>query len=137
MQHEMMEKLEHSELQTITLHNDAVHWYKKNKEIIVNATLFDVHRYLVTKDSTVFTGLFDAKETELKNQVKNLLERRDESNGSRELVIAKLILQLWVVYNDNNDLKLLKSTTLSRKHIIPSDNLLTADVSIPFPPPKA
>jgi len=136
VQHEMVEKLERAELEKITLHNNAVHWYKKNKEIIVNATLFDVHRYRVVKDSTVFTGLFDTKETELKNHVKRLLERRDENNTSRELVIAKLILQLWVVYNDNNDLALLKSTTLNRKHIVPSDNLLTADVSIPFPPPK-
>ncbi len=132
----MVEKLEHAELETITLHNNAVHWYKKNKEIVVNSILFDVHRYRIVKDSTVFTGLFDIKETELKNQVKKLLDQKNENDTAREIVIAKLILQLWTADGDNSDLSILKATIAGEKHIVPPGNLLTTHISIPFPPPK-
>jgi hypothetical protein len=137
VRHEMVEKLEHAELETITLHNNAVRWYKKNKEIVVNSTLFDVHRCRVVKDSTVFIGLFDIKETALKDQVKKLLEQRDVSNPSRELVIAKLLLQLWTIDNGNTNLSMLKAIILSNKHIVAPASLLTPHISIPFPPPKA
>ena len=133
----MMEKLEHAELKTITLHNHSVHWYKKGKEIAVNSTLFDVHTFTVKKDSTVFTGLFDTKETALKNHVKKLMEQKNQENSSRDLVIAKLMLQLWITNDNSKDFKLLTSLSSERKYIITSHNLISADISIPFPPPKA
>ena len=132
----MMEKLEHAQLQKITLHNNSVQWYKKNKEIVVNSVLFDVHRYFVVKDSTVFTGLFDTKETELKKQVRKLFDQREENNASRELVIAKLILQLWTINDDGEDMKLLRSSYINRKYAVSFCNLISADISIPFPPPR-
>ncbi len=133
----MVEKLEHEKLETITLHNSAVHWYKENKEIIVNSTLFDVHRYQPGKDSTVFTGLFDIKETELKNQVKKLLEQRDENNASRELTIAKLLLQLWITDNEDCNFSVSNALIENKRPIVRPGNLLTVAIFVPFPPPRS
>lgn len=132
----MMEKLEHAELQSITLHNSAVNWYKKGKEIIVNSALFDVHHYLVKKDSTVFTGLLDAEETELKKRVKKLMEKKDQENSEQDLIIAKLMMQLWM-NDDKKDYEFLQLDSINTNNFIVAYNLLSADISIPFPPPKA
>jgi len=135
--HEMMEKLEHSELQKVTLHNHSVHWYKKGKEIMVNSTLFDVHSYSVTNDSTIFEGLFDIKETELKNHIIKLLEQKDQNKSTRNIALAKLMLQLWFNNIDNIEIKWGTSLSINRKAIIASDKTLSAYFSIPVPPPRA
>lgn len=132
----MMEKLEHSILQKVTVGNHSIHWYKKGKEIIVNSMLFDVHSYEEKKDSTTFTGLFDTKETELKNQVKTLLDQKDQNNDPRQLVIAKWMFQLWVNNDDSKADEILGSDFIRIKRVIRTDNLLFTDISIPFPPPR-
>jgi hypothetical protein len=132
----MVERLERSELDTITLQNNDVHWHEKNKEIIVNSMLFDVHQYHVGEDSTVFTGLFDTNETELKKQVKKLFERRDENNAPRELIIAKLILQLWIAGSEDGNLSVPNTALENKKQITRPGSLLTANILVPFPPPR-
>lgn len=137
VQHEMLEKLEHSQLQQITLHNDAVYWYKKNKELIVVAKLFDVHSYSVKNDSTIFRGIFDDKETELKNQVKKLLGERDENDSSRDLMIVKILLQLCISneVGSVDDPPGLLITDLNE--FVQSSSVLSVVISAPFQPPKA
>ena len=133
----MIEKLEHSQLHKITLHNDAVHWYKKMKEIVVNSTLFDVHSFTVEKDSTHFWGLFDNEETALKNQVGKLLKETDQNNSSRNLDITKLMLQLWL---GNIDKKVHGPSVLLLSGLNPmmaTAEILSPDISIPSPPPRS
>jgi hypothetical protein len=137
VQHEMLEKMEHAELQKITLHNNSVNWYKNEKEIIINSTLFDVHQYSVINDSTVFIGLFDTSETELKNRVKKLFEEKGEESQSRDVIITKLMLQLWILYDDNKDLNLPGCMPDQSKHSVDYNNLLYPAISIPSPPPKS
>ena len=131
----MLEKLEHAELQKITIHNKAVQWYKVDKEIIYNSTLFDVDHYSVGKDSTVFIGLFDIRETELKEQVKKMLERSDNNSDKQERLLAKLVLQPWIVNENIKDSLEFKSISFDT-YVSWRDNLLSAYISTPFPPPK-
>ena len=132
----MMERLEHAELQTITIPNHSVHWYKKGKEIVVHSTLFDVHRYTIKKDSTIFIGLFDTKETELKNQVAKLMTEDDPNSSSRDLIIAKLMFQLWIV-NSDNDFEFGGFISIHTKHVFNTDKLLSPAIRCHLPPPKA
>ena len=135
VRHEMMEKLEHARLQTIVVHNDDIEWYEKGREIIVGGVMFDVHDFLKLKDSTIFTGLFDTEETAIKHQVKKLLERTNE-NGARELVIGKLMLQLWLSEDESVFPESNLSFTRAQQHGRFSESLLSADLSIPLPPPR-
>ena len=66
----MVERLEHAKLEQLTLHNNSIRWYKKEKEIIVGEILFDVHSYVIRNDSTVFIGLFDIAESQIQEYVK-------------------------------------------------------------------
>ena len=131
----MLEKLEHAELQKITIHNKAVQWYKIDKEIIYKSTLFDVDHYLVGKDSTVFIGLFDIRETELKEQVKKMLERTDSNSDKQERLLAKLVLQPWIV-NENVKHSVGFQSIPFDTYVSWRDNLLSTYISTPFPPPK-
>lgn len=132
----MMERFEHAELQTITLHNNSVHWYKKEKEIIANSTLFDVHHYFKRNDSTVFTGLFDIDETELKKRVKKLLDEKNENDDSRRFIIAKLICQVWFLHDFNKNFANSNLVSSDKQHTVDRDKLLFHDLAIPFPPPR-
>ena len=136
VQHEMIERLEHSKLEQVTIHNDSVLWYKKGKEIIFHSQLFDVHAYRVNNDSTIFKGLFDIRETALKNQVKKIMERNNENNSSRDLNIAKLMLQVWINDNSSNDVLLSEGHLRSTKNIIKKEQLISRSIPIPLPPPK-
>ena len=63
--HEMMEKLEHEELQEITVLHSSVHWLEYNKECIINNRMFDVKDMKTRGDSVVLTGLYDDQEKEI------------------------------------------------------------------------
>ena len=78
--HEMMEKLEHAQLQTITIPETSVEWYEVDKEIIVNGRMFDVKSYHKIPGTleVSFTGLFDDAETEIEVKVKRLLHQKRE-----------------------------------------------------------
>lgn len=134
---EMMEKLEHEKLERLTLHNKDVKWFKKEKEIIVQSVLFDVHSYFVAGDSTIFSGLFDIKETEIKRQVTKLLEQKNADSSAREVTIAKLILQLCITADESSFSHSNILISGSEKFIDPGDDLLSAHISFPSPPPKA
>ena len=136
VRYEMMERLEHARLHTITLHNSDIEWYEKDREILVGSILFDVHTYSRVNDSTTFVGLYDTEETEIKKQVTKLVENAND-DGARELIIGKLMLQFWITNDDSQcfaNLSLLYNR-ISYPHF--SDRLLSPDVSIPIPPPKA
>jgi hypothetical protein len=84
----------------------------------------------------VFIGLFDKAETELKNRVKKLFEEKDDQTRSREVIITKLMMQLWILYDDNKDLHLPGCIADQSKLSVNYTNLLSTDISIPHPPPK-
>ncbi len=66
VQHEMLEKLEKEELVSIRVKAGSIQWVKPGKECVVGAEMFDVKRIKQEGDILVLTGLYDAKEKELK-----------------------------------------------------------------------
>ena len=80
VQHEMEEKLEHAQLQTIRLTATAVQWHKKNKEIVIDGRLFDVKSQSISNGIATFTGLFDDEETVIRQQVNRLMQQQQDKN---------------------------------------------------------
>ena len=95
VRHEMLERLEHSNLEEITLAKKDVFWYEEGKEIIIGGSLFDVKSSIVKNDSVVFKGLFDQKESELRKNIDLLTDYQNKSSSSNTLIIAQLVLHLW------------------------------------------
>jgi hypothetical protein len=132
--HEMMERMEHAQLQTITLPETSVEWYEKDKEIIVGGRLFDVKTYhkIPGTIQVSFTGLFDDAETEIEDKVKKMLRQKEKSNTAKKLLA-------WLFFCPLQDTQTIARIyftsepdfTLYITHSIP-----IPDLSIPAPPPK-
>jgi len=89
IRHEMLEKLENENLHMIILHEDEVIWEKKDKELILGSTLFDV-KYSIKKNNTIlFYGLYDQEES-------RLLKRIDDNtaNNKEEKTITSIMVFL-------------------------------------------
>ena len=132
----MLERLEHSNLEELTVAKKDVRWYKEGKEIVIGTDLFDVKSSRVKNDSVEFRGLFDKKESLLKKNIDQLMDYQNKSSSSNNLTIAQLVFQLW--YHSNNECILshpgsLLARSNSRTH---KDNLIIASITPPSPPPK-
>lgn len=137
VRHEMMEKLEHTELQTIKMDASDVRWYEENREIIVKGKLFDVvsQAKLPGTDTILFTGLFDEEETELEYKAGRLL-REKEKNDSND----KLVQAIWLFNSPIQHSQQLSAmfTEVSKSYFpLIASRIPLADLSIPAPPPKA
>jgi len=134
IRHEMEEKLENEQLQTIVIPVSDVKWYKENKEIIVEGKLFDVKSVAYHDEMASFTGLYDHQETNIKAQLENL-ELEDDENAKNESAVNLISILLFKEEHLNADWLL---NQLSRQYLDYSKNhLLSQDLSIPAPPPKA
>lgn len=134
IRHEMEEKLENEQLQTIVIPVSDVKWYKENKEIIVEGKLFDVKSVAYQDEMASFTGLYDHQETNIKAQLENL-ELEDDENAKNESAVNLISILLFKEEHLNADWLL---NQLSRQYLDYSKNhLLSQDLSIPAPPPKA
>lgn len=79
---EMKKAFKSKELSTIRVRQ--LKWYKKNKEIIVNGTLFDVSSYSLQSDgSFIVKGLYDHQEQKLHK----LLDKTTEDNQKSPLLV--------------------------------------------------
>jgi hypothetical protein len=133
--HEMMEKLEHAQLQTITIPETSFEWYEADKEIIVDGRLFDVRSYYKIPGTinVSFTGLFDDAETEIEDKVKKMLRQKEKNDAARKMLA-------WLFF-----CPLQETEIISRVHFISAPdftlyithNIPIPDLSIPAPPPKA
>src|SRR5258708_22819112 len=79
IEHEMEEQLENASLKTITVDIAAIRWVKENQEVIIAGKLFDVRSFTVNAGKITLTGLFDADEDILNEQMKNFVHQK---NGS-------------------------------------------------------
>lgn len=131
----MLEKLEYSQLEIITLHKSQVQWYEHEREIIVSGMLFDVESYSIEGDSVAFKGLFDKKETELKAQLRKMLKRSEHENAAREVLIAKILTQLWMPGSTSIQLTA-AVTSVIQKHRFYSVGLRFTNLSTFTPPPE-
>jgi hypothetical protein len=132
----MLERLEHSNLEEITLAKKSVRWYKKGKEIIIGNSLFDVKSSTLKTDSITFTGLFDEKETLLKKNIDLLTEHQNKHSTSDNLSVAQLVFWLWDNINEEYNLLHPVNDPIIYKDWRYKENLLIAFISPLSPPPK-
>jgi hypothetical protein len=132
----MLERLEHSNLEEITLAKKSVRWYKKGKEIIIGNSLFDVKSSTLKTDSITFTGLFDEKETLLKKNIDLLTEHQNKHSTSDNLSVAQLVFRLWDNINEEYNLLHPVNDPIISKDWRYKENLLIAFISPLSPPPK-
>ena len=86
IQHGALKRLENESLQSIVVTIDKLVWEKENKEVNINGELFDVKSLRVEDGKFILTGLFDKKET----AIKNLLKKQAGKSGNT--IIQLLVL---------------------------------------------
>lgn len=90
----MEHQLESKMLLTITLAESDIHWFKENKEILINGRMFDVKTFKKNDiGKVVITGLFDEEETLLVNEVKKQ-RQNDTDNETKSLGQFFQLLQI-------------------------------------------
>jgi hypothetical protein len=135
IRHEMEEKLEKLHLQTIQIPVEKIVWYKTNKEIVVEGRLFDIKTLTIENGIASFTGLFDDKESDIKDLL-SALEKKQQGNNDKNLV-AKFVSLLF--YQDNNrELVLQYPDCKKTDHALCEQQSWSGpSLNIPHPPPKA
>jgi hypothetical protein len=91
VQHEALERLERESLQTITIDAKALTW-KNKKEVSIDGRMFDIKSYRVENGKYILTGLFDEKET----SIKDFLKKQASGSGS-PLIKLLLIAQSFII----------------------------------------
>jgi hypothetical protein len=78
VKYEMHESLEKEQLVTLQLSPSELHWYKKDKELLIGSLLFDVKSLTKTSSGYTITGLFDEKEKQIKEYLEELADEDEE-----------------------------------------------------------
>jgi hypothetical protein len=135
IRHEMEEKLEKLHLQTIQIPVDEIVWYKKNKEIVVEGRLFDIKTLTIENGIATFRGLFDEKESDIKNLLSNL-EKKQRGEKDKNLV-AQFVMLLF--YQDSNRELILQYPDCKKAGYALHEQQPWSgpSLNIPHPPPKA
>lgn len=77
----MLEKLESAETVVLHLPADGLHWYKKDRELLIDGRMFDVKAIRPINRGYEVTGLFDDDETELFDQLVKTETGKQEGRG--------------------------------------------------------
>ncbi|HYE53379.1 MAG TPA: hypothetical protein VD996_00995 [Chitinophagaceae bacterium] len=131
---EMEEKMERSNLQTVTVPVKDFRWYEENREIIVDGMMFDVKSIERKGNNYIITGLFDAEETALHIAMGKLQEQ--ERDGSGAELVGKVLSQNIIVHSLTDMLRQPQSTSLSPKQMLPDEKLYNTILSLHTPPPR-
>lgn len=132
IKHEMKEKMEYENLQTITLNNNEVSWYEKGYEIIINGELFDVKNYSTEGNQTTFQGIFDKEESNMSALAEMVISKKSE-NKHLEQIGGFFQLLLYVYEKENYALKSVSDRTVFFNfHVFLQ---LSPILTIPSPPP--
>ncbi len=133
VQHEMEEKLENEQLQTLVIPVSDIKWYKENKEIRVEGKLFDIKSVVFQDGIASFTGLYDDQEMYIKVQLENL-ELEDDENAKNESAINLISILLFKEDDSKADWLL---NQLSTQYIdFCKGHLISPVIATPAPPPK-
>ena len=89
---EMQEKLEKSQLTTLTLSTHSIQWAKKGKEMLIDGKLFDVKSIAVVNGLATIKGLFDEEETSLSKRIDNLLQQQHSSRQLKTCLICSILI---------------------------------------------
>ena len=134
VRYKMLEKLEESFLQTITIEEENIQWIKPEKELLIGNKLFDVKHYKIENGKISLTGLFDYEETRIENHLRNL--GADNHSEGKSLVLMKLLHLLQNVFFTQikfTDILIIRTHSYCDYFYIP---LLTLFKAILTPPPK-
>ena len=134
VQHEMLEKMEQTHLQVISVDANQVQWKIKNKEIIIGDQLFDV-KYAVYEGSKVnFYGLFDREESRLENIIEKSMSGNESSKEIKK--ITRFLLQLQYLKNHTNQFSI-DLLLADHKFILKNIDIVSNQyLKIIAPPPK-
>lgn len=92
VQHEMLEKLEKQQLISIRVKAATVQWVKPKKECVLGNEMFDVKKIAVDGHDLVLTGLYDAKEKELKKIIRQQSEQQSKQSKQTIQLFSALAL---------------------------------------------
>jgi hypothetical protein len=133
IQYEMKEKLEYSNLQTITVNNSSFKWIEKDREILVNGKYFDVKSHQSKGEQTTFSGLFDEDETTVSMNAENAATNTPQY----QLLVQAAYFFQHIQENQEKAIFTFYTENISRyyetnKHKYP----LSPFISVPTPPPN-
>lgn len=133
IKHEMKEKMEYENLQTVTLNNNEISWYEKGHEIIINGELFDVKNYSTKGNQTIFQGIFDKEESNMSAIAEKIVSKKSEN---KHLAQIGGFFQLLQFIHEKEDYTL-KYVTMKTAFFSFHDCLkLSPILKIPTPPPN-
>lgn len=136
VRHEMEEKLESAYLETVSIPINEIDWFEEGKELLVNGKLFDVKSSTKIGSQIIFTGLYDEKETKIREKIKLVQQQNGQDQESNRLT-HRVVSFVWyaeqlpVIHThspipENSDYLYPEMT-----------NILSATLAIPSPPPKS
>lgn len=132
VQWEMMEELEEKELVTISVDEASIQWIEKGKECMIAGEMFDIKKLEQQASKLTLTGLFDAKEQQIKASITKQ-SKQQQNNQSKQLV--KLLLMVATPLNESStDFYL--TATLSSKQLYKSSYYISPFTGNLTPPPK-
>lgn len=130
----MKEELEESMyMHTVVLTNSDIIWVEKNKEILVNGTMFDIKTMESLGGYTKFTGLYDHEETALKKQLQRGWQNQNESSNKVLGNFLQLFQQVILADNEEDENVFLSSPIKYRQV---KTTLPDRYTSILTPPPR-
>jgi hypothetical protein len=91
IQSQMVSKLKHNILSTITIKQDDIKCVKSNKEILVNGRLFDVNSIVKKADCFEITGLFDVDEDLLQKELTDFNNQKNKGDSPINQLMKKYL----------------------------------------------
>jgi hypothetical protein len=107
---QMLEKLENQNLVSVEVPATEFQWYEEGREIIINGRMFDVKSIRLSDGVYFIRGLFDEKETELKQA---LQDQQHEQDG-KSLYTHQLVQFMTTSAEINEELPSLTATNSLR-----------------------
>lgn len=132
IKHEMKERLEENNLQTVTLKNQDVVWYEKGREIIIQGELFDVKTYIEHQEYTSFVGLFDKAESSYASIADKTMSKSAENKQLED--IGAYFHQLLLIHTNTTNTNHAGFSAIRYDEYLQS-TLANYFQTIPSPPP--
>ncbi len=99
IQHQMLESLESSSLQIVSINSIDFKWEKANKEVIINGELFDVKSFEMKDGKVILKGLYDVEEKKLKNNYAKLFHQKNDNPSPLDKLLLKFIFATAILRN--------------------------------------
>jgi hypothetical protein len=97
-QWQMLEALEKKELITISVTTKDIQWVRLGKECLIDGELFDVKTSVAHGDKIFLSGLYDAKEKTIQQQLAKQAKQQEQNGKAASLV--KLLLLIAIQAKD-------------------------------------